>query len=551
MKKLPILLSIVMLTCLVASGQNFESKFDGAKMRERVKRLSADDFEGRGPGTPGSMRAADYIVSQMRAAKIKPGNGKSYFQNVKMVGVRVDPVTQLVVSGSGEPSSFKFGDDFVATTGAQAEGVSVDAELVFVGYGIDSPLYNWNDYSGPADDYRGKILVIMVNDPPATAEEPNLFGGRALTYNGRWTYKYEEAARRGAAGVILIHTTESAGYGWNVVRTSFGGARSEIARQAGGDSPFLRLMSWMTNETATAIMKKAGLDLDEMRRKAAVRGFKPIKTGLRAKIDLKASVTRFESPNIVGKIDGADRELRDQYVLYTAHWDHLGIGEPDATGDRIYNGAYDNASGVSAVIGIGEAIAKLPRAQKPKRSTYILFPAAEEQGLLGAEYFAQNPLIPLNKVAGNVNIDGVNFFGRTRDFSALGAERSTLGAFVEEVARERNMTLEGDMRPEQGFFFRSDHFPFAKVGVPAVSLRHGDDFVTPLSGTALEFFSNYTAKYYHQPGDQYYDWWDAAAMVQNAELGLAIGLKIANTGSMPRYRKTDEFAEPDRKRMGE
>lgn len=530
-------------------GQTYESLIDPVKIRERVKRLSADDFEGRGPGTPGSMRAAEYIVGQMKAAKIKPGNGKSYYQNVKMVGIKADPATPMTFTGRGEPRSFRFGEDFVATTGSQTSNVSIDAEVVFMGYGIDAPLYNWNDYSGPAEDYRGKVLIIMVNDPPATAEEPNLFGGRALTYYGRWTYKYEEAARRGAAGVILIHTTESAGYGWNVVRTSFGGSRSEIERSAGDKTPFLALMSWMTDGMAKSVMEKAGLDFEGMRLKAGTRNFKPIKTGLRVKIDLKADVTRFESPNIVGKIDGADPKRKNEYVLFTAHWDHLGIGEPDATGDRIYNGAYDNASGVSAVLGIGEAIAKMPKAQKPKRSIYILFPAAEEQGLLGAEYFAQYPLIPLNKIAGNVNIDGVNFFGRTKDFSALGAERSTIGLFVEEVARERNMTLEGDMRPEQGFFFRSDHFPFAKVGIPAISLRHGDDFVTPLTGTALEFFSNYTAKYYHQPSDQYYDWWDASAMVQNAELGMAIALKIANSPTMPRYLDTDEFSLADKKRM--
>jgi Zn-dependent M28 family amino/carboxypeptidase len=532
------------------TAQDMSSRFDGEKLRERVKRLSADDFEGRGPGTPGSMRAAEYIVAQMRAAGIKPGNGKSYFQNVEMLGVKVDPSTRMTLSGRGEPRSFQFGDDFVATTGSQRPNIAVDAEVVFMGYGIDAPLYKWNDYSGPADDYRGKVLVIMVNDPPATADEPNLFGGRALTYYGRWTYKYEEAARRGAAGVILVHTDQSAGYGWNVVRTSFGGPRSEIARGAGSKSNYLDLMGWMTSSAAGSMMSQAGLDLGDLMKRAANRDFKPVKTGLRLKMDLNAAVTKFASPNIVGKIDGSDRRLRNEYVLYTAHWDHLGIGEPDATGDRIYNGAYDNASGVSAVIGIGEILAKMPNSRRPKRSTYILFPAAEEQGLLGAEYFAQNPLIPLNKIAGNVNIDGVNFFGRTKDFSALGSERSALGPLVEEVARERNMRLEGDMRPEQGFFFRSDHFPFAKAGVPAVSLRHGSDFVKPLTGTALEFFSNYTAKYYHQPSDQYYDWWDADAMVQNAELGLAIGMKIANSPTMPRYKDTDEFSAPDKKRFG-
>ncbi len=551
MKKLSLLLVVTLLSANVLFAQGESARIDGNKLRQRVVRLSADDFEGRGPGTPGSVRAAEYIAAQMQAAKIAPGNGKSYFQNVKMVGIKVDPSTQMQFAGPNNAQrSLRFGDEFVATTGAQRAGVKVDAEVVFAGYGIDAPLYKWNDYSGPAEDYRGKILLIMVNDPPATAEEPNLFGGRALTYYGRWTYKYEEAARRGAAGVILLHTNESAGYGWNVVRTSFGGARSELARAAGDSRPVLDLMAWMTDDAAKGVIGQAGLDLDQLRASAAKRGFKPVKTGLQMQIELKADIRSFESPNIVGRVVGSDRRLAQEYVIYTAHWDHLGIGEPDASGDRIYNGAYDNASGVAAVIGIGEALAALPRARRPKRSTYILLPTAEEQGLLGAEYFTQNPLIPLNKIAGNVNIDGVNFFGRTKDFSALGAERSTIGAMVEAVAREKNMVLEGDSRPEQGFFFRSDHFPFAKAGVPAVSLRHGDDFDPALRGEALSFFSNYTARHYHQPSDQFYDWWDNAAMLQNTELGFAIGLKIANSPIMPRYKETDEFFDADKKRMG-
>lgn len=551
MKKQFIVTIILAFFAVAASGQDLSARFNAEKMRERVRRISADEFEGRGPGSEGSKRAADYIAGQMRAAGIKPGNGKSYFQNVRLVGIKVDPNTTLQVSGgAGAPRSFKFAEEYVATTGAQSGSVSVDADLVFVGYGIESPLFRWNDYSGPAEDYRGKVLMIMVNDPPATAEEPDLFGGKALTYYGRWTYKFEEAARRGAAGVILIHTTESAGYGWNVVRTSFGGARSDIARAAGSTEPFLKLMSWMTEASARAVMEKAGIDFDGLRHKAATRNFRPVKTNLRVKIDLKAEMRSFESPNIVGKIDGGDPKLKNEYVIFTAHWDHLGIGEPDSTGDRIYNGAYDNASGVAAVIGIGEAIASMRGKERPRRSSYFLFPTAEEQGLLGAEYFSLNPLIPLNRIAGNVNIDGVNFFGPTRDFSALGAERSAIGGLVEEVARERSMTLEGDMRPEQGFFFRSDHFPFAKAGVPAISLRHGDDFNPRLEGEALNFFSNYTARYYHQASDQYYDWWNARAMIQNAELGLAIGLKIANAPAMPRYLETDEFSGADKKRMG-
>lgn len=549
MKKLTALLITISFVSTIVFGQDMSSKFDETKIRERVKRLSADDFEGRGPGTDGGKRAAQYIADQMKLAGVKPGNQKSYFQNVKLVGVKADPNTVLNVSSAGANASFKFADEFVATTSAQVADVSVDSEVVFAGYGVDAPNYNWNDYSGSPDDYKGKILMIMVNDPPATADEPGLFGGRALTYYGRWTYKYEEAARRGAAGVILIHTNESAGYGWNVVRTSNGNWRYEIARTEADKTPFLKVKSWMTNDAASRMLKLGGHNIEQLRASASKRGFKPVNTGLKVKLNLKSEFKTFDSPNVVGKIDGSDPKLRIEHVLITGHWDHLGIGEADSSGDKIYNGAYDNASGIAAILGIAEVIKKLPKKDRPKRSIYFLFPTAEEQGLLGAEYFALFPLIPLNSIAGNVNIDGVNFFGKTEDFSALGTERSSLNQLVQEVASERSMTLEGDMRPEQGFFFRSDHFPFAKVGVPAVSLRHGDNFLKPLTGVALEFFNNYNAKYYHQPSDQYYDWWDAGAMVQNAELGLAITLKIASTTTMPRYVDSDEFSAADKKRF--
>ncbi|MGB7209787.1 MAG: M28 family peptidase [Pyrinomonadaceae bacterium] len=549
MKTVSILLLIFVISVSMAFAQDQSSRFSAGKLVERVKRLSADDFEGRGPGTDGGKRAAQYIANEMKASGVKPGNGKSYFQNVKMVGVKADPNTKLEVSGVSGTATYKFGDEFVATTSAQTAEVSVESDLIFVGYGIDAPLYNWNDYSGSPDVYKGKIVMILVNDPPATEAESNLFGGKALTYYGRWTYKYEEAARRGAAGVILVHTTESAGYGWNVVRTSNGNWRYEIARTATDATPFLKIKSWVTFEAAQKIMASANLNINELTAAAKQRGFKPVNTGLKVKLNLKSEMKTFDSPNVVGIAEGSDRNLKKEYVVFTSHWDHLGIGEADASGDKIYNGAYDNASGVASVIGIAEVLAKMPKKERPKRSSLFLFPTAEEQGLLGAEYYSQYPLVPLAKTAGNVNIDGVNFFGKVSDFSALGAERSTMDSIVSEVAKERNLELEGDMKPEQGFFFRSDHFPFAKVGVPAISLRHGDNFVTPLTGDSLVFFRDYTAKYYHQTSDEYHDWWDASAMIQNAELGLAIGMKLANAAAMPRYKDSDEFAAADKKRL--
>ncbi|MGE3468314.1 MAG: M28 family peptidase, partial [Pyrinomonadaceae bacterium] len=493
MKRFTVLLLIFAFVGSAAVAQNRTKDFDPSKMRERVKRLSSDDFEGRGPGTEGGNRAARYIADELKSSGVQPANSGSYFQNVKLFGIKADPNTKLEVAGKSGSGSYAFGDEFVATTGAQKADVSVDAELVFLGYGIDAPLFNWNDYKGAADDLKGKVLMILVNDPPATKDEPGLFGGKALTYFGRWTYKYEEAARRGAAGVILVHTDESAGYGWNVVRTSNGNWRYEIARGAGDKTPYLAFRAWATNEAAANIIKSANLDLEELKKKAQSRDFQPVKTGLTVKLDLRSETKTFDSPNVVGTVEGSDGKLKDEYVVYTAHWDHLGIGEPNAAGDKIYNGAYDNASGVAAVIGIAESLAKMPKKDRPKRSFLFLFPTAEEQGLLGAEYYAQFPLVPLAKTAANVNIDGVNFFGKVSDFMPLGADRSTIMKQIEDVAAERKLTIKSDMRPEQGFFFRSDHFPFAKVGVPAVSLQHGDAFIAPLGKEAAEFQREYNA----------------------------------------------------------
>jgi len=549
MKRSLVFLFFVALLSSQLVGQDRTNRFDPAKMRERVKRLSADDMEGRGPGTEGGKRATQYIADQLKASGVKPANKGSYFQNVKLVGVKADPNTKLDISSAGASASYKFGDEFVATTGAQAAGISVDAEVVFVGYGINAPLYNWNDYSGSAEDYKGKVLMIMVNDPPATTDEPNLFGGKALTYYGRWTYKFEEAARHGAAGVILIHTTESAGYGWNVVRTSNGNWRYEIDRSLTNNAPFLQFKSWMTDDAAARMLKLGGLNIEQLRKSAATRGFKPVKTGLKAKLNLKSEFKTFESPNVAGTIEGSDPKLKSEYVIFSGHWDHLGIGEANAAGDKIYNGAYDNASGVAAMLGIADVIAKMPKKERPKRSIMFFFPTAEEQGLLGAEYYSHNPLVPLNKTAANVNIDGVNFFGKVSDFMPLGAERSSMMSIINEAAAERKMTVESDMRPEQGFFFRSDHFPFTKAGVPAVSLQHGDNFISPLGKEADSFFKDYNSKYYHQVTDEYHDWWDMSAMIQESELALAIGLKLANVAAMPRYKDTDEFSAPDKLRF--
>jgi len=513
-------------------------------MRAHVRYLASDLLEGRGTGARGGELAASYIAAQMEALGLKgAGPNGSFFQPVSLVGVKADPNTKLVVSGRNGKETFKFADDFVAFTGAQTEDVDVDADLVFVGYGINAPEQKWNDYKGDATDYRGKILVMMVNDPPATTAEPNLFGGRALTYYGRWTYKFEEAARRGAAGVILLHTDESAGYPWSVVRTSNGSWRFDIARTAGDPTPFLNMRSWVTNDTAQKIMKLAGYELADMRAKAASRDFQPVKLNLMGQIKLKSELKRVQAPNVVGILPGRDPKLRDEYVVYSAHWDHFGVGAPDKTGDTIYNGAVDNATGCAAVLAIAEALAKLPAAQQPRRSSLFLFPTAEEQGLLGAEWYSRHPVVPVEKTAANVNLDSMNMLGVTRDFTPLGAERSSLEAVVQAVARDRGMRISPDSRPEQGSFYRSDHFPFAKVGVPSISLKEGDDFVGHPKGWGEQEFKIYNTQHYHQPSDEFDPKWNYAGMIQETSIAMDIGTRIANDPAMPRFKPRDEFAK--------
>jgi len=513
-------------------------------MRARVRYLSSDLLEGRGTGARGGELAASYIAAQMEALGLKgAGANGSFFQPVSLVGVKADPNMKLVVSGRNGKETFKFADDYVAFTGAQTEDVEVDTDLVFVGYGINAPEQKWNDYKGDASDYRGKILVMMVNDPPATPAEPNLFGGKTLTYYGRWTYKFEEAARRGAEGVILLHTDESAGYPWSVVRTSNGSWRFDIARTPGEATPFLKMRSWVTNDTAQKIMKLAGYDLADMQTRAASRDFQPVKLNLKGKINLKSELKRVEAPNVVGILPGRDPKLRDEYVVYSAHWDHFGIGAPDKKGDTIYNGAVDNATGCAAILAIAEALSRLPPAQRPRRSSLFLFPTAEEQGLLGAEWYSRHPLVPVNKTAADVNLDSMNMLGITRDFNPLGAERSSLEAIVQAVARERGMRVSPDSRPEQGSFYRSDHFPFAKVGVPSISLKEGDDFVGRPRGWGKQQFDAYNTQHYHQPSDEFDPNWNYQGMIQETEIAMAIGRKISDMDQMPRFKPTDEFAK--------
>jgi Zn-dependent M28 family amino/carboxypeptidase len=537
------ILSIGTVIVAQRTARNTSSQISEDRLRAYIKFLSDDRLEGRGTGARGGELAALYIAEQFEAMGLKGAGAKgSFWQPVSLVGVKADPKTVLRVEGQNRSETFRFADDFVAFTGAQTDHVNVNADLVFVGYGIDSPEQRWNDYKGPADDYRGKILVMLVNDPPATAEEPDLFGGRRLTYSGRWTYKYEEAARRGAVGAILLHTNESAGYPWSVVRTSNGSWRFDIARSSSDNTPLLKVRSWVTDEAAHRIFSLAGLNLDDLRRQAASRDFRPVKMNLTASIDLNSEVKRVEAPNVVAILPGSDPKLRDEYVVFSAHWDHLGVGAPDKSGDTIYNGALDNATGVASVLEIARVISQLPAAQRPKRSFLFLIPTAEEQNLLGADWYAHHPLVPLNKTAADINLDSMNILGPTADFVPLGAERSTLKAVVDQVARERGLRVSPDPRPEQGSFYRSDHFPFAKVGVPSISLKEGNDYIGHDKAWGEKKFQEYNQAHYHQPSDEYRDDWNFQGMIQEADFAMEIGRRVANLPTLPKFNPNDEFA---------
>ena len=500
-----------------------------------IQVLASDEYGGRAPATPGGEKTQNYLAEQLKAIGIEPGAPDgTYFQQVPIVESVVERNFVLSVPGN----TYRYYQDVVAFSGVERPRVQVQGEVVFVGYGINAPELKWNDYAGA--NVRNKWVMIMVNDPPAPADEPALFGGDALTYYGRWTYKFEEAARQGAAGALLIHTDESATYPWQVVQSSWSGTQYSLPPQAG--EPALGVKAWITDASAKDLARRGGQDLDKLRAAASTRGFKPVPLNIRAAATLNQKAARKTSANVIGVLKGTNPS---EAVVYSAHWDHFGTREalptdkPDT--DRIYNGAYDNASGVAGVLEIAKAFAKAP--QKPQRSVYFAFVTAEESGLLGSAYFAANPPMPMNKIAANINIDGVNYLGATSDMVQLGSERSTLGPMVETLLKERNRTLGRDQHPERGYFFRSDHFPFAKAGVPALSLSEPQQFTGSNAAELKKKQEEYNGKHYHQPSDELDPSWDFSGGVNDMRLLAQLGWRIANEPQMPRYNEGDQFAQ--------
>jgi Zn-dependent M28 family amino/carboxypeptidase len=497
--------------------------------------LADDLLEGRAPSTRGGDLAAKYLATQLALLGFEPaGDNGTFFQNVAIVESVVNPSFTLT-AGPGAP--FKYLSEVVAFSGQQQPQVSTSGEIVFVGHGIVAPEYTWNDYEGV--DMKGKIALIMVNDPPAPSGEPQLFGGPALTYYGRWTYKFEEAARQGAAGAILIHTDESATYPWSVVQSSWSGTQYSIPAVAG--EPALGLKAWVTDAAAREIARRGGQDLDTLRKAATSRGAKPVPLGIQASGTIVQNVQQKLSPNVIGVLRGSNPQ---EAVIYTSHYDHLGTREPQpgepADTDRIHNGAVDNASGLAGVLEIAEALGRT----RPMRSIYILFTAAEESGLLGAEYFASHPVLPARAWAANINIDSLNMYGPSRDIVLLGAERSSLGDEASKLAVERGRIVGPDPEPGRGYFFRSDHFPLAKIGIPALSLSEPVEYTGPDPAASKRMKDEYTEKHYHQPSDEIMPGWDYTGAVNDMRLLAELGWRIANSREMPAYRPNEQFARP-------
>jgi Zn-dependent M28 family amino/carboxypeptidase len=501
-----------------------------------IRTLSSNEFQGRGPGTKGEDLTIAYLQKKYRDAGLEPGNPDgTYLQAVPLVGIRPDPKMTMTFAGHGQTMNLAFEKDFIAVTRRMQDSVHLDADMIFVGYGVQAPEYHWDDFKGV--DVKGKVIVVLINDPPVADER--MFGGKAMTYYGRWTYKYEKAAQLGAAGCLIVHETGAAGYPWEVVRDSWSGESFSLAAP---DKNMHRpaVEGWITRDRAQELFRAAGLDFEAEKKKAVSPNFRPVPLGMKARLDIHNTLRTVQSHNVIAKRTGSDPALKNQYVIYSAHWDHFGIG-PEVNGDRIYHGALDNASGSAALLEIARAYARLAPEQAPKRTILFLSVTAEEQGLLGSEYYAEHPLYPVSRTAADINMDGMNVWGDARDITEIGKGKSTLDEVVADVAEQLGRTVRPDPEPEKGFYYRSDHFSFAKVGVPAFDPDAGIDFVGKPAGWGLAKRQEYTANDYHKPSDVIKPDWNLAGAVEDCQLYFLVGLRVADAAKMPEWKATAEF----------
>ena len=500
-----------------------------------IRFLADDLLEGRAPSHRGDALARLYVASVMESLGLRPGAPDGgWEQRFAIVGITTQAPQTWAFRAAGGEVALRFWDDFIAASGVQQPEVVIpDTELVFVGYGIQAPEYGWDDFKGA--DLKGKILLMMNNDPDW---DPNLFAGTRRLYYGRWSYKYESAARAGAAGAIIIHTTPSAAYGWNVVQNSWTGEQFELP-DAG--EARVRVQAWTTEEATRRLLALAGFDLDALVAQARSRTFRPVPLGIRTSLRLANTLTRGETANVLGLLPGSDPALKAQVVVFSAHHDHLGIGKPDAKGDTIYNGAVDNATGVAQVLAIARAFVTLPT--PPRRSILFAIVSCEESGLLGSAYYTEHPTFPIAATAADLNFDAGNIFGATRDVALVGEGKSTLDRVAEAAAALQGRVVTGEQYPDRGAYYRSDHFSFARVGVPGLYFKGGVDYVGREPGWGKKVGEEWGAAHYHQPSDEYSPTWNFDGMIQDAQLGFLAGLAVAQSEALPSWLPGDEFAK--------
>jgi Zn-dependent M28 family amino/carboxypeptidase len=510
-------------------------KVDPEHIRAHVRFLSHDLLEGRGTGQRGGDIAGEYIATQLWLDGLKAaGDNGTFFQKVPMVGITPAPETTFeLVPNKGDSMRLKPLDDYVAYDQTQRASDDIDSDIVFVGYGIEAPEYQWDDYKGA--DVRGKVLLMLVNEP--SSGDPNFFKGRALTYYGRWTYKYEEAARKGAVGVILIHKTEMASYPWEVVRNSNSGEKASLK----SDAPQLKAASWIQLDVARKLAQNSGTDIEKMIADANTRAFHPVNLPFRLKAHMVSKIRPFSSNNVIAMLPGSDPNLKNEAVIYTAHYDHLGI-RPDIAGDNIYNGARDNATGCGVLLELARVFAQSP--SRPKRSVIFASVTAEEQGLLGSEYLGKHPPIPAGKIALDLNYDDIPPLGEPEEVEVSGAERTTFYPTVEGMAKEFRLAIRPDSHPEAGHYYRSDHFSLARVGVPSFSLNEGMKYKHHNTEWGMQQAEEYTNKHYHQPSDEYDAAMNFAGDAVRARFGFALGWAAASQPKVVGWQPGDEFEGP-------
>ena len=509
---------------------------------EHVKILASDEYEGRAPGTRGEELTVAYIQEELKKIGLQPGNTDgTYVQKVPLAGITVQGAPVLTFKKGAKRQELMWKDDYVAWTKRFVETAAVnDSEMVFVGYGIQAPEFGWDDYKGA--DLKGKTMVVLIGDPPVPdpadpkALDPKTFAGRAMTYYGRWSYKFEMGAKLGAAAVLIVHETAPAAYPFSVVQSKVTEQFDLVADDKGMGRAAVE--AWITLDQAQALFAMAGKDFAALKKDAVTREFAPVPLGTTASVTLKNTLRTIDSANVVARIEGSDPVLKDEVVIYTAHWDHFGTG-PEINGDKIYHGALDNASGVGGAIELARAFTRI--SPPPKRSILFLFVTAEEQGLLGSGYYAGHPIVPLIKTAGVINLDALNPYGRTKDLTIVGLGASELDDVMGKAAEEQGRVLKPDPTPENGSYFRSDHFPFAKKGVPAINPGFGIDFLDRPEGWGLKVLEYFIRNDYHKPSDKVKPEWDLSGAAEDLKLYLAVGYRVANAAKMPEWTAGSEY----------